>query len=82
MAMRSFVLGAASLAVLTAPALAEEFYIVQNPSTKVCTIVTEKPTTSTTTTVVAGGTVYTTRSDAENALKKTKVCTTADDELD
>jgi len=52
--MRSYVLGTALLVSLTAPALAEEFYIVQNPTTKKCTVVTEKPTTTTTTTVVGG----------------------------
>jgi len=71
-AMRTYVIGAALLLSLTAPALAEEFYIVQNPTTKKCTIVTEKPTTTTTTTVV-GGTTYTTRTEAENVLKKTTV---------
>ena len=34
--MRSYVIGAAMLFTLTAPALAEEFYIVQNPTTKKC----------------------------------------------
>ena len=58
-AMRTYVIGAALLFTLTAPALAEEFYIVQNPTTKKCTIVTEKPTTTTTT--VVGSTTYTTR---------------------
>ena len=49
--MHSYLLGAALLGVLTAPALADDFYIVQNPTTKRCTIVTEKPTTTTTTVV-------------------------------
>jgi hypothetical protein len=81
-AMRTYVLGAALLFTRTAPALAEEFYIVQNPTTKKCTIVTEKPTTTTTTTTVVGGTTYTTRTEAENVLKKTTVCTTSDDDED
>ena len=59
--MRTYVLGAAMLLSLTAPALAEGFYIVQNPTTKKCTIVTERPTTTTTT--VVGGTTYTTRTE-------------------
>jgi len=70
--MRSYLLGAALLGVLTAPALAEDFYIVQNPTTKQCTIVTEKPTTTT----GVGSTTYTTRTEAQNALKTTEVCTT------
>ena len=40
--MRSYVLGTALLVCLTAPALAEEFYIVQNPTTKKCTIITRE----------------------------------------
>ena len=76
--MRSYAIGAAVLVSLTAPALAEEVYIVQNPTTKKCTIVTERPTTTTTT--VVGNTTYTTRTEAQNALKTTKVCTTSDDE--
>ena len=72
--MRSYLLGAALLGVLTAPVLAEDFYIVQNPTTKQCTIVTEKPTTTTTT--VVGSTTYKTRTEAQNALKTPKVCTT------
>ena len=82
-ARRTYVIGAALLLSLTAPALAGEFYIVQNPTTKKCTIVTEKPTTTTTTTTtVVGGTTYTTRTEAENVLKKTTVCTTSDDDED
>jgi hypothetical protein len=53
-----------------APALAEGFYIVRGPEKK-CTVVAEKPTTTTTT--VVGNTTYTTRSEAETAIKK--VCT-------
>jgi hypothetical protein len=40
----TYVLGAALLFTLTAPALAEEFRVVQNPTTRKCTIVTENPT--------------------------------------
>ena len=52
----------------------EQYYLVQNPTTKRCEIVTQKPTTTTTT--VVGDTVYKTRTEAEGAIKKTKVCTT------
>ena len=79
--MRTYIIGAALLLSMTAPALAEEFYIVQNPTTKKCTIVTERPTTTTTT--VVGNSTYTTRTEAQNALKTTKVCTiTSDDDED
>lgn len=50
-----------------------EFFIVQDASTKRCTIVDRKPTT--TTTVVVGDGVYKTRTEAETAMKTVKVCT-------
>lgn len=50
-----------------------EFYIVQDSSTKKCTIVDAKPTT--TTTVVVGDGVYKTKTEAETAMKTVKVCT-------
>lgn len=50
-----------------------EFYIVQDSSTKKCTIVDAKPTT--TTTVVVGNGVYKTKTEAETAMKTVKVCT-------
>jgi hypothetical protein len=69
-------LGAALLVAFTAPGLAQatsEFYIVQDASTKRCTIVDKKPTTTTTT--VVGNGVYKTRTEAESAMKTVKVCT-------
>ena len=61
------------------PALAQtqvntEYFVVQDASTKKCTIVDKKPTTTTTTTVVSDG-VYNTRTEAETAMKTVKVCT-------
>jgi hypothetical protein len=58
--------------LLATPALAD-FYVVQDASTKRCTIVEEKPT-STTTVVVGGGSVYTSRTEAEGAMKSIEVC--------
>jgi hypothetical protein len=52
---------------------AAEFYIVQDTATKRCTIVEQKPTTQTTV-VVGGGRTYTTRQEAEGAMKTVKVC--------
>jgi hypothetical protein len=68
-------LGAALLVAFTAPGLGQmsEFYIVQDASTKRCTIVDKKPTVSTTT--VVGNGVYKTRTEAESAIKTVKVCT-------
>ena len=56
-----------------AQAQTAQFYIVQDSSTKKCTIVDQKPTVTTTT--VVGDGVYKTRTEAETALKTVKVCT-------
>jgi hypothetical protein len=63
---------AAGLAAFGTPALAD-FYIVQDTTTKRCTIVEQRPT-SQTTVVVGNGTTYTTRQEAEGAMKTVKVC--------
>ena len=68
-------IAAAGLAAFATPSLAAEFYIVQDTGTKRCTIVEQKPT-SQTTTVVEGGRTYTTRQEAEGAMKTVKVCET------
>jgi hypothetical protein len=70
MALKHIVAGLA-LAALTTPAAAD-FYVVQDTSTKRCTIVEQKPTT--TTTVVVGGGTFTSRTEAETAMKKVEVC--------
>lgn len=67
--MRKILIGSLLLA---GPALAEDFYIVQDSSTKRCQIVEQRPTT-TTTTVVGDGT-YTSHVEAESAMKTVKVC--------
>jgi hypothetical protein len=54
-------------------ASAAEFYVVRDATTKKCTVVDSKPTTTTTT--VVGDGVYKTRTEAESAVKTTKVCT-------
>jgi len=68
-------LGAVALVAFVSPSLAQttEFYVVQDASTKKCTIVDKKPTTKTT--VVVGDGVYKTRTEAESAMKTVKVCT-------
>lgn len=66
----------AAMAVLFATSVyaqSAEFYVVQDSSTKKCTIVDKKPTTSTT--VVVGNGMYKTRTEAESAMKTVKVCT-------
>ena len=64
---------AATIAVIATPALAQTFYVVQDTKTKKCTVVEQKPTVSTTV-VVGDGKVYTTRAEAEGAVKTITVC--------
>jgi hypothetical protein len=74
--MQKFLMtGALAFAATTVAnsAMAAEFYVVRDASTKKCTVVDTKPTT-TTTTVVDNGT-YKTKTEAETGMKTTKVCT-------
>jgi N-methylhydantoinase A/oxoprolinase/acetone carboxylase beta subunit len=68
-------IGALAFVATTAAnsAMAAEFYVVRDASTKKCTVVDTKPTT-TTTTIVDNGT-YKTKTEAETGMKTTKVCT-------
>jgi hypothetical protein len=54
-------------------AMAAEFYVVRDATTKKCTVVDTKPTT-TTTTIVDNGT-FKTKTEAETGMKTMKVCT-------
>jgi len=60
---------------LTGPALAEEYYVVRDETTKKCTIVDQKPTTKTTTIVSENGMMFKSRTEAETGMKSIKVCT-------
>ena len=72
--MRKYLLAACAASfAFAAQAQTAEFYIVQDASTKKCTIVDKKPTVTTTT--VVGDGVYKTRTEAETAMKTVKVCT-------
>jgi uncharacterized membrane protein len=64
---------AAGFAAFAIPSLAAEFYIVQDTTTKRCTIVEQRPTTQTMV-VVGPGMAFTTRSEAETSMKTVKVC--------
>ena len=71
--MRTKLLAAlAGFVAFATPAVAD-FYVVQDTSTKRCSIVEQRPTTQTSV-VVGDGRVYTSRSEAENAMKTVKVC--------
>ena len=62
-----------ALAALVTPALAaNEYFVVQDSTTKKCSIVEQKPTMATTTLV--GTTVYKTQAEAETAMKADKIC--------
>jgi hypothetical protein len=68
--MRKVLLTAAFVLSATS-AFAAEFYIVQNPTTKRCTIVEQRPAP---TVGVVIGDVFGVRTEAESRLKTTKVC--------
>lgn len=72
---RLLMIGALAFAATTVAnsAMAAEFYVVRDATTKKCTVVDTKPTT-TTTTIVDNGT-YKTKTEAETGMKTTKVCT-------
>jgi hypothetical protein len=69
------VIAAAALTASVVPSLAAEYFIVQDTSSKRCTIVEQRPTTSSMV-VVGPGTAFTTRTEAEGAMKTVKVCET------
>ena len=74
--MKKFLISAAAATIMTSAAYAQtatEFYVVQDTSTKKCTIVDKKPTTATT--LVVGDKVFKTRTEAETGMKTMKVCT-------
>lgn len=76
--MKRLLIASALAVAVAAPAFAQtvatEFYVVQDATTKKCTIVDKKPTTTTTMVAVGNG-VYKTRTEAETGMKTIKVCT-------
>jgi hypothetical protein len=74
--MKRVLIIAATVAAFAAPAFAQsEFYVVQDTTTKKCTIVDKKPTVATQTVVTPSGTIYKSRAEAEAGMKTVKVCT-------
>jgi hypothetical protein len=73
--MRKFIL-AGVLAAVAVPAVAqttiveERYYVIQDPRTKHCTYVTERPSTG----VVLDLGIFRTRAEAELGARKSKVC--------
>jgi hypothetical protein len=74
--MRKFILAGAMLAVSTAAVSAqttiveERYYVIQDPATKRCTYVSERPSTG----VVLDLGIFRTRAEAELGARKSKVC--------
>lgn len=82
MALTRFLTSTALVAGLALPAInsfaqdVTTYYIVRDVKTKKCTIVDKKPVATEATVVGADGVVYKTRTEAENVMKREKVCTT------
>jgi hypothetical protein len=75
--MLRFSIAAALATAIAVPAFAQsatEYYVVQDTTTKKCTIVDKKPTTTTVTQV--GPLAFKTRQEAESGMKTIKVCET------
>jgi hypothetical protein len=71
-----YLVGAALAVTLAGSALAQyasEYYVVQDPTTKRCTIIDQKPTT-TITVVQVGPLAFKSRNEAEEGMKTYKVC--------
>ena len=72
--MKTTILIAGALCVSFAgAAVADEYYVVQNPTTHRCTIVTEHPKSDMVVTQI-GPIAFATRDEAEGRLKQTKIC--------
>jgi len=70
--MRAIFLGATSVAFVVTPSLAD-YYIVQEPTTKRCRIVEERPA-SPGVGVVIGGVGFGVRTEAENRMRTVEEC--------
>jgi len=71
--MKALLAGAAVAALIYLPALAAEYYIVQDPSTKRCTIVEQRPANPGIG-VVLGPLSFGVRAEAENHMRTVEVC--------
>jgi hypothetical protein len=73
--MSKFVVVAAALVIVATPVLAAEYYVAQDPTTKKCNIVKEKPDGKTLTMI--GTTSYPTKDEAKTARKAAAECPNA-----
>lgn len=75
--MKKIFLSIAISSALILPAAAQAtFYIVQDTTTKRCTVVKERPTSQTMVIVGDSGKVYATEAEATSAIRTIKVCET------
>jgi sporulation protein YlmC with PRC-barrel domain len=74
--MKKFAITALAFTALAGPVVAAEFYVVQDVSTKNCTIVETKPS-SATMTILDNGKIYMSRAEAEAAMKAATLCAAA-----
>jgi hypothetical protein len=65
---------AVSAAIIVPAAAQDTWYVVQDTTTKRCTVVRDKPATKTSVVVSPAGTVYKTETEAQSAIKTIKVC--------
>jgi hypothetical protein len=71
--MKAILAGAALAAACITPALAD-YYIVQEPTTKRCTIVEQRPANPGIGIVIGGDKGFGIRAEAESRMKTTEVC--------
>ena len=71
--MKAILAGAALAAACISPALAD-YFIVQNPSTKRCTIVEQRPANPGIGIVIGGDQGFGVRTEAESRMKSVEVC--------
>lgn len=70
--MRIIFAGAALAAFVVTPVLAD-YYIVQEPTTKLCRIVEERPV-SPSVGILVGDAMFSVRTDAESYMRTVKIC--------
>jgi hypothetical protein len=72
--MKKALLAGAALLAGTCYAAAADFYVVQDTTSKKCSVVEQKPTGTSAVIVGDDSRVYTSRADAEAALKAANIC--------
>ena len=70
--LASAVLAGSAVAASAQTVVEERYYVIQEPTTKRCTIVSERPTSSTSVVLDLG--IFRTRTDAELGARQSKVC--------